>query len=269
MSKPTAYDKEYMLRADIRAFTLSCARHLGATIVAVLGGSVATFYQATTGNTVPIAIAWTVGLCGFFAAAFLGWRDERRSKENSIKERDDLIKKQTPLFILTCNSSLPECKVSTMQDYYRDREIYGMMQKEKFLSRPAVWFRMIVNVECPTSIEKCTGYIIKIEKKANPLPIPEKFQVTFCNGSEPDAFAKTISRGVPEYLDILYWEQGVGIRIFSKVQPNSVDMVKLFSEQGEYILTVVVTGGSGVAPKEARLKFNWTGKIDTTELTLI
>lgn len=268
MDKSESISEEKQWQMDARAFVFGLIRDWH-TWVGSFGGIGVIWLFTSLGGTFPVQAVPLVMAVGIVWGSFSQWQKQKRRSEIALKERDELIKKQTPVFIPICNSSLPECKVSTTQDYYRDREIYGMMQKEKFLSRPAVWFRMIVNVECPTSIEKCTGYITKIEKKSNPLPIPEKFQVTFCNGSEPDAFAKTISKGVPEYLDILYWEQDVGIRIFSKVQPNSVDMVKLFSEQGEYILTVVVTGGSGIAPKEVRMKFNWTGKIDTTELTLI
>jgi len=86
MEEISEQEKEEQTRVDLRGFALICARHWSASIVAILGGSIATFYQTTTGNPVPIAIAWTVGLIGFFSAAFLGWRDERRAKEKALAD---------------------------------------------------------------------------------------------------------------------------------------------------------------------------------------
>jgi hypothetical protein len=98
--------------------------------------------------------------------------------------------------------------------------------------------------------------------------------LTFAQGEEPDALSKTIRHPVPEYLDVLVVTSRN--EIFPGTKPSTKfrgwpfvpRMDEIFSEIGEYVLTVAITG-DGVPTETALLKFTWTQNWQTAALTLI
>jgi hypothetical protein len=140
---------------------------------------------------------------------------------------------------------------------------------------PVKFFRVAVNaVGKDQSIKHCTGFLRRIEKDGKTKWGGNNAQLTFAQGEEPDALSKTIRHPVPEYLDILVVTSRNQISPGTKPSANFRGwpfvprMDEIFSEIGEYVLTVAITG-DGVPTVTALLKFTWTQNWQTAALTLI
>jgi hypothetical protein len=137
------------------------------------------------------------------------------------------------------------------------------------------FFRIAVNVVGQDqSVRNCTGFLRRIEKNGKTKWGGNNAQLTFAQAEEPDTFSKVIRHSVAEYLDVLAVTSGN--QIFPGTKPISgirgwpfvPGMGEIFSEPGDYLLTVVITG-DGVPPITALLKFTWTQDWQTAALTLI
>jgi len=134
----------------------------------------------------------------------------------------------------------------------------------------AAFYRIGVKAKCVEPIEGCFGRIMLITKDEQPKMDAESITVTFTPGCDDDATAKTITNQGLEYLDVLAICQNnqfllptPGFRY-----PTSLDPQKIFSETGEYLLTVRISGEK-TASVRAILKFKWTGEWNNSELELV
>jgi hypothetical protein len=141
---------------------------------------------------------------------------------------------------------------------------------------PVNFFRVVVNAtEESQLVKNCTGFLTRIEKDGKTKWGGNNAQLTFAQGEEPDALSKTIRYPVPEYLDVLAvtsrnqifpgTKPGIGLRLW----PFVPALDQIFSQIGDYLLTVVITGDGVVPAVTALLKFTWLEDLETAALTLI
>jgi hypothetical protein len=76
-------DRYAQVRADLKAWSFGIVRHGKSALATILCGSAASYFQYCGGHVTAV-IAWTAGVIAFMIGAFLGWRDERRAKENAM-----------------------------------------------------------------------------------------------------------------------------------------------------------------------------------------
>jgi hypothetical protein len=135
---------------------------------------------------------------------------------------------------------------------------------------PVKFFRVEVSTEGKSAIKNCTGFLRRIEKDGQMKWGGDNAKLTFALGEDADALAKTVRHQVPEFLDILVVTTSNYICPATKGRawPYSPRIDRIFSEIGDYILTVAITGDD-VPTKTILLKFSWTGNWQTTTLTLL
>jgi hypothetical protein len=135
---------------------------------------------------------------------------------------------------------------------------------------PARFWRLAVKTECLKSVTNCKGFLTRIDKDGENKWGDESQQLTFSQGEDPDALSKTVYNKVPAFLDVLVLTSNNEIIPGTKDRkwPYVASMRDIFSEPGQYILTVAVTG-DGSPTINALLSFNWTGYWQTSQLTLI
>jgi len=140
---------------------------------------------------------------------------------------------------------------------------------------PVKFFRVAVNaVGEDQSVKNCTGFLRRIEKNGKTKWGGNKAQLTFAQGEEPDALSKIIRHPAPEYLDVLVVTSRnqifPGTKPITKIRswPFVPGMDEIFSEPGDYLLTLAITG-DGVPAITALLEFTWTQNWQTAALTLI
>jgi hypothetical protein len=137
------------------------------------------------------------------------------------------------------------------------------------------FFRIAVSaVGGDQSVKNCTGFLRRIEKNEKTKWGGNNAQLTFAQGEEPDALSKVVRHPVPEYLDVLVvtsrnqifpgTKSNTGIRSW----PFVPGMDEIFSESGDYLLTIAITGDD-VPTITALLNFTWTHNWQTAVLALI
>ncbi len=156
-------------------------------------------------------------------------------------------------------------KVRTVNNYFQGQVVIAAI--------PACYFRIIVTTNGLNQINDCTGFLTKIEYAGRVMMNNENIQLTYANGRDPDTHAKIIRPGLLQYLDVLVIERHEQynqtiVNISSLSVPNSVAVQDIFSEFGDYLLYVTLVG-SGVPHLNIKLRFNWTGNMDTSEIFLL
>ena len=140
---------------------------------------------------------------------------------------------------------------------------------------PVNFFRVVVNATQDSQLVKnCTGFLTRIEKGRKTKWGGNNAQLTFAPAEKPDALSKTIRYPVAEYLDVLEvtsrnqvfpgTKPTIGLRLW----PFVPAMDEIFSELGDYLLSVAITGKGVVPSITTLLKFNWTGNWETSSLSL-
>lgn len=121
-----------------------------------------------------------------------------------------------------------------------------------------IFIRALVESKSITSIQKCAGHLIRIEKDGVPVFNQDKRRLAFSPAESPDTLSKTISPGVPETLDILVIRK-VGNEVGLGTSPASREVksgVSIFYEPGNYILTVLVSG-ENIPTETMKLRLSW------------
>src|SRR6266496_1382445 len=92
-------------------------------------------------------------------------------------------------------------------------------------------------------------------------------KLTFAPGENPDALSKTIHERMPEFLDVLIVTSRNEIFAGTKGRgwPYIPPLHEIFSEAGEYLLSVSITG-PGIATAAPQLRFTWTKNWETSRL---
>jgi len=144
--------------------------------------------------------------------------------------------------------------------------------------RPALWangpeglpvkfLRVVVHVAGKESIANCTGYLTEIRKTDQKKWEGDNAKLTFAPGEDPDALSKTIHERMPEFLDVLIVTSRNEIFAGTKGRgwPYIPPLHEIFSEAGEYLLSVSITG-PGIATAAPQLRFTWTRNWETSRL---
>jgi hypothetical protein len=132
--------------------------------------------------------------------------------------------------------------------------------------------RLLVETDCVTEIENCLGHLTKIEKGGVVVFEHESRELPFAPSETEDSLSKMLFQDTPYFLDILAIHTPRNLIFIATKGKNSpaTDNKKryIFSEMGEYVLTVSVSG-KRVPTQSARLKLDWRGNWDTATIEKI
>ena len=152
-------------------------------------------------------------------------------------------------------------------------EISGCCVPSQFIDGSHNMFhRMAITATCQQRIHDCRAFITRIEKDGNVKMGTENLAIPFAPGEPETALSVTLIPNVTSYLDVLYTTDKNTVMPRSKLGkefgwPNAVNPLEIFSEKGEYILTVVLS--SQTQSRESKLSFNWTGNWTTASMRLV
>jgi hypothetical protein len=131
------------------------------------------------------------------------------------------------------------------------------------------FYRMAVESDGVDAVHDCRALLTQISKNGVKRWGDDNVLLTFAPGEDADATCKTIYDKTTEFLDVLL------ISEWNKIIPavknrhwRFTPTERIFSEPGEYILTVVISA-QGMATIKVLLTFNWTGVSETAELSLL
>src|SRR5882724_967454 len=151
-------------------------------------------------------------------------------------------------------------------------DIEGCVKQARFTSEGLLtnFFRVKVEAE-GGNIQNCTGFLTRIERNGKSTWGGDSAKLTFAQGEDPDTFSKIIRSNVAQFLDVLAVTSrnemypGTFIAPYGRIWPYAIPLTDIFSEPGDYMLTVAVTGDD-IPTETAILKFTWTQNWQTTAL---
>jgi len=134
---------------------------------------------------------------------------------------------------------------------------------------PVRFLRVAVFTDSPC-VTGCKGFLTRIDSAGEKRWGGESAQLTFAPGEDDDALSKTIYTKVPAFLDVLAITSAGDIHACTKGRQwlYLPRLHEIFSEVGDYVLTVVVTGDA-ISSQTSFLRFNWTKNWQTSFLTLL
>lgn len=175
--------------------------------------------------------------------------------EKVLEIRKNSVEQVTPKtdmtpFILDCSKEISGCIVLNHD-------------------KTCTYLRMRVATNRPNEIKGCLGHLTKVETNGVVLFDHESRELPFASSEDVDSLAKTIHPNVPYFLDVLgiYWPK---TRVFIPRKGNPCAATDLngnyiFSDGGEYIITVSVSG-NGVPTVQTKLLFSWTKNHETLSI---
>jgi hypothetical protein len=164
----------------------------------------------------------------------------------------------------------PKTSTSDKLSIACDPTVEGCIKLNRWEAGPVNFLRISIKTDSVEPVTNCKAFLTRIEKNEEKKWGDHSPQLTFSEGEDPDALAKTVYNKVPAFIDVLALTSWGEIRPGTKnrIWPFMPRMHEIFSEVGDYVLTVVITG-DGAEPITALLKFNWTRNWQTSWLTLI
>src|SRR6266478_66858 len=139
---------------------------------------------------------------------------------------------------------------------------------------PTSFFRVKVEAEGEKSIKNCIAILTSIQKDGKAKWGGDTATLTFAPGEAPDRFSKIIRNKIPEFFDVLAVTSkgaifpGTYDERYGRWWPYQPALPEIFSEAGDYILAVAVSGDD-VPTETALLRFSWTRDRQTSTLTLV
>jgi len=127
--------------------------------------------------------------------------------------------------------------------------------------------RIKIEANCVGHVQNCSGRLICIKKDGIIIFDRESFHLTFAPAERPNPRFKDVNDKVPEFLDVmaLTEENEVLITTPNFTNPSSFDQNKIFSERGNYLLSIVVSSPVTVSiPIDVGLR--WTRDWNTSEV---
>src|SRR6266496_1253660 len=131
---------------------------------------------------------------------------------------------------------------------------------------PVRFLHPVVLVNSGT-VTNCKGYLTRIAKNSEEWVGQE--QLTFSPSEAHDSLEKTLHHGIRYALDVLAITSDGAIHICNEKRQwrRWPALRDIFSETGDYFLTVAIVG-DGVTAQNFTLRFDWTGNWQTSWLTL-
>jgi hypothetical protein len=133
------------------------------------------------------------------------------------------------------------------------------------------FFRVIVSSLSPLGVENATGYLVSIEKDLKIVWDSEDVALTFSRGEDSDTLCKKIDAGGKYPLDVVvigHDDNRLFLGTLNRTWPCFKSVEEIFSMRGEYILNLRVSA-KDCPPVSAKVKFKWTGNVNTCEIGLI
>jgi hypothetical protein len=199
-------------------------------------------YGQILGKEPPVNGWWIFFSC-LAIAVFLAWRDEHK-KAQRLR---------------------PRLQVSIDQS----RSIVNGVWND---GRDFVTFlRLVVSSLTASRIEDAKGYLVSIQRDSKILWDSQEVPLTFAPGENADALSKTIEDGGKYPLDVLIVRHGdneVFMGTPGRTWPHFTSLDEIFSEKGEYILTLRVSA-KDCPSILARMKFLWTKNADNCGIDLM
>jgi len=121
---------------------------------------------------------------------------------------------------------------------------------------PFVFFRVAVESVGVNHVRDCKGFLTRIEKDGATRWSGDNILLTFAPEQQEDATSKTIGEKIPEYLDVVAVAQCGVLFLGTKgrIWQNYFEpLASIFSDRGDYILTIKVSG-RGTSTIEERVK---------------
>jgi hypothetical protein len=121
----------------------------------------------------------------------------------------------------------------------------GCVKRMTRTQTPFVFFRVAVESVGVDHVTDCKGFLTRIEKDGAIKWAGNNVLLTFAPEENEDATAKTIREKIPEYLDVVAVAQRGVIFLGTKRrvwQDYLEPLASIFSDRGEYILTIKVSG---------------------------
>ncbi len=208
------------------------------------------WYWKLNGVLIAIAIVlFVVALVKFFSV--------RKPASAQIVADPEFVAEPKSKLKIECGPNIEGCVATAM---WRDPAGAAM---------PVRFLRIAVFTDSP-SITGCKGFLTRIESGGKKRWGGESAPLTFAPGEADDALLKTIYSKVPAFLDVLAVTSAGDIHVCTKGRQwlYLPGLHQIFSEVGDYVVTVVVTG-DGISSETSFLRFNWTGNWQTSFLTLI
>ncbi len=115
---------------------------------------------------------------------------------------------------------------------------------------------------------------MKIEKDGRVTRDHDVEKLPYARSHEPDALNKTLNPGVREFLDVVIAVNSTPQKVLApstvgrEITLTTQSGRDVFSEPGEYRLTVALCGGN-IPTQFHELSFNWAGESTKSSLTLI
>jgi hypothetical protein len=156
------------------------------------------------------------------------------------------IEKNQPKFKLSCDKHIQGCAV--MNDL-----------------RTHIFLRALVETQCVSGIENCVGHLTKIEKDGVVIYDHDPRALPFAPSTDTDSLTKTIFPNNPYFLDVLVlWHHQNYVLFATKTNtvPNDKNGEYIFKNDGQYILTVSVSG-KNVPTELVKLKLDWKSNWQT------
>lgn len=163
--------------------------------------------------------------------------------------------KSSPHFKIKCDRNIEGCITTNI---WRDVSGNGL---------PVRFLHIAISTDCP-SVANCKAFLTRIEKDGKARWIGQE-QLTFSPSEAADTLAKTLHNKITSFVDVVVITSAKEILVCTKDRQwfHLPRLHAIFSEYGDYVLTVVVTG-DGALSETALLKFNWTGNWQTSWLSL-
>lgn len=131
------------------------------------------------------------------------------------------------------------------------------------------WFRVRVEAVGSTNIANCTARLVSIKRGDSELLAGETPPIPFAPNEGEDALSKTVSAGVPEYIDLLAANDTHGVLLPLRGHiSQAVHWGDIFSLAGDYTLRVVIVS-SNAPPASIKLRFRWTLRPATSQIDVI
>jgi hypothetical protein len=93
-------------------------------------------------------------------------------------------------------------------------------------------------------------------------------ELTFSPGEAAEAVSKTLNDEVPEYVDVIILpSDSIYVGLKWRQWTYQPPLQEIFSERGEYFITIALRGSSG-ATEKALLRFVWN-EWDTSTLEVV
>ncbi len=129
---------------------------------------------------------------------------------------------------------------------------------------PVTYYRVKVIAASSATVTGANGRLISMSKNGDTLISGENINLTFASADLPDAIAKTIRTGAPEYLDILIISDDNVVRFAAHNNriPSTIDPDKLFIEPGNYEIDIRIVSDNAQFVS-LKFSFKWTGDRET------